>query len=65
MKYCMLIPKSSVGATWYCTIDQIFKQFANAYSLEGFHAWVKMDDYTVRDATYNKVAVKMLKEKGY
>ena len=60
MKLCMLVPKSGKGATMYCHIREIFKQYANAYNKNGDKAVVKMDNYTVYDATSYKAITDMI-----
>ena len=54
MEYRMLVPKSGVGATWYCIRSETYKQFAVAYGLEGFEYRAKMSDYYVVDASHVK-----------
>ena len=63
MKRCKLVPKSGTGAVWYCRVDEIFKKFASAYSLEGFHYYARMADYRVEDATHDKMVAAVLRNK--
>ena len=63
MKRCKLVPKSGTGAVWYCRVEDIFKKFACAYSLEGYRHYVRMADYKVEDATHDRIVAEILRQK--
>jgi hypothetical protein len=63
MMRCKLTPKSGIGAVWYCRVNEIFKKYASAYSLEGYHYYARMADYNVEDATHNRIVAEVLRDK--